>query len=136
MSLEFKEREKEGILLLDLKGRLQLGDEDFQFRQRINSLKERGHAKIVVNLEHVGVIDNTGLSTLRLFSREFQSRGGKLALVSPSVRHLEPSVVLAIETEFEIFDDEQEAINSFFPDRASRRIDLIEAIRELQSARS
>jgi len=62
--LEVKQRERDGIVILDLEGRLVLGEEELALRQRIESLVEGGARKLILNLKGISEIDSTGLGTL------------------------------------------------------------------------
>lgn len=128
MKLEIQERENEGILILDLKGRLVLGPEDSALRQRLQVLA--GRHNVIVNLKDVSDIDSTSLGTLVTAALRFRQARGKLVLL-----HLNDSKgrlpdILKLNTVFETYQDEVEAVNSFFPDRAVARYDILEFVEE------
>jgi anti-anti-sigma factor len=76
MSLHIKQRDNEGIVILDLKSPLTLGHEDFELRHRLLELHQFGKVNIVLNLKHVSCIDSTGLGTLVFeLTPAAQSRG-------------------------------------------------------------
>jgi anti-sigma B factor antagonist len=130
MNLEIEQREKEGIPILDLKGHLVQGDEDQLLRQKLTSLLDTGHSKVLLNLKHVTAMDSTGLGTLNSFAAKLHAAGGLLALLNFSESHMKTALVLELDTEFKIFRDEQEAVNSFFPDRAGHPYDILEFVEE------
>lgn len=128
MSLEIGEREREGIRILDLDGRITAGEESTQLRERLRELASGGTHDVILNLRGVDYIDSTGLGTLVICFTTLPKAGGKLALVNLSRRNIELLVYTKLATVFEIFADEQEAVNSFFPDRAIRRFDILDFV--------
>ncbi len=128
MNLEIEQREKEGIPILDLKGQLTLGDEDLALRQKLTALLDGGKTNILLNLKHVTAIDSAGFGTLGFYAAKLHDSGGLLALLNFSESHMKLAEVLAFDTAFKMFHDEQEAVNSFFPDRAGHPYDILEFV--------
>lgn len=128
MSLHIERRENDGIVILDLKGPLTLGRGDLELRDRLPALDESGKVNIVVNLKDVTEIDSAGLGTLVSGLARLRKAGGRLALVNVDKSHLELFLLTKLALAFEFFDDEQEAINSFFPDRAVKPFDILSFI--------
>ena len=125
MSLHIEQREREGIIILDLKGPLTLGHGDLELRDRLPALHQSGKVNIVLNLKEVSHIDSTGLGTLVFGLARLRKAGGRLALLNLNRSHLELFLLTKLAIAFEFFDDEQDAVNSFFPDRAVRRFDIL-----------
>jgi anti-sigma B factor antagonist len=132
MSLEINEREREGIILLDLKGRIIAGDEVGAFRSSIERLSESGQPKIILNLHHVDYIDSLGLGTMVMCHTRLRKIGGIAKLSQLNRRNLELLLLTKIDTIFEVFDDETEAVNSFFPEREIRRFDILAFVQQLK----
>ena len=130
MNLEIEQREKEGIPILDLKGHLALGDEDLLLRQKLASMLDAGKNKVLLNLQHLTAMDTAGFGTLAFWSAKLRESGGLLALLNFSESHMKLANVLELDTTFKIFRDEQEALNSFFPDRALHQYDILEFVEE------
>jgi anti-sigma B factor antagonist len=130
MKLEIGQREKEGILILDLKGRLVLGGEDQVVRQRLQSLLDGGRDKVILNLKEVSDIDTTGLGTLVYGAQRFRQAGGKLVLLNLSQSQGRLPDILKLNTVFETYQDELDAVNSFFPERQSTRYDILDFVEE------
>ena len=130
MNLEIEQREKEGIPILDLKGQLTLGDEDLALRQKLTSLLDAGTTRIMLNLKHVTAMDSAGFGTLAFYAAKLRESGGLLALLNFSESHMKIAQVLEVDTTFKIFRDEQEVVNSFFPDRAMHQYDILEFVEE------
>ncbi|MGA8597871.1 MAG: STAS domain-containing protein [Bryobacteraceae bacterium] len=122
-------REVEGIPVLDLKGRLTAGVFSETLRDNIALLAHEGKNNLVLNMKQVDYVDSSGLGTLVLCFTTLQQNGGALKLTNLSRRQLELMVLTKLTTVFEVFDDERDAINSFFPDRVIRRFDILEFVR-------
>lgn len=127
--LDIHSREKEGITILDLKGRLTVGPPSGQTRESINNA---GTNKIILNLDEVDYIDSTGLGTLVICFTSLQKAGGSLKLLKLNKRNLELLVLTKLSTVFELFNEEQDAINSFFPNREIKRFDILNFIQNQQ----
>ena len=130
MSLEIQQREREGISILDLSGRLTVGGEVSTFRERLQKLIDSGRTNIILNLKDVDYIDSTGLGALVMSYTSLQRAGGKIKLLNLSRRGIELLVMTKLTTIFEVFDDEQNAINSFFPDREIKRFDILSFVQQ------
>src|SRR5487761_1956257 len=118
MSLEIEQRETEGVVILDLKGPLTMGHGDGQLRDRVAALRQAGKVNIVLNFKDLSDIDSTGLGTLVFGLARLRKAGGRLALVNVDQSHMALFLLTKLAVTFEFFADEQEAVNSFFPDRA------------------
>jgi anti-sigma B factor antagonist len=131
MPLEISSREREGITILDLKGRITVGAEATALREHISSLGDAAR-NLVLNLEHVDYIDSTGLGALVVCSTSLRKRGGNMKLLNLNRRNIELLVMTKLATVFEIFTDEQDAINSFFPDRKIQKFDILSFVQEMK----
>jgi anti-sigma B factor antagonist len=134
MSLHISKRESEGIVILDLKGPLTLGPDDSELRDGLVALCESGKVNIILNLADVTTIDSTGLGTLVFALARLRKASGKLALLNVNRSHLKLFVLTRMSLAFEFFDDEQDAVNSFFPDRELKDFDVLEFV-ELEQER-
>lgn len=132
MSLEIQERDREGIILLDLKGRIIAGDEVGTLRSAIERISEAQGPKIILNLHGVDYIDSMGLGTMVFCQTRLKKISGVAKLAYLNRRNLELLLLTKIDTIFEVFDDETEAINSFFPEREIRRFDILEFVQQLK----
>jgi len=113
-------RQIEGIDILDLKGRLTIGSESAPLREQISTLVTEGKSNLILNLNQVDSIDSTGLGTLVICYAALQQHGGALKLANVAPRHLELLLLTKLTTVFELFDNERDAVNSFFPERATK----------------
>lgn len=125
MALEIQQREREGIVILDLDGRITVGEEASRLRDSLRELIAAGKTRVILNLERVDYIDSTGLGALVMGYTSVRKAGGALKLVNLSRRNIELLVFTKLETVFEIFDNELDALNSFFPGRSVRRFDIL-----------
>jgi anti-sigma B factor antagonist len=130
MNLHIKERESEGIVILDLKGPLTLGHGDLELRDRLTALHQSGKVNIILNLKDVTDIDSTGLGTLVFGLAKLRKSGGRLALVNVNKSHLELFLLTKLAIAFQFFDDEQDAVNSFFPDRELKQFDVLNFVQK------
>jgi anti-sigma B factor antagonist len=128
-------REKEGIRILDLRGQLKAGDSESTLRSAIDALASYNVANIVLNLAEVTKIDSGGLEALVLCHAQIRKRGGALKLARLHTEHLSLNVLTKLKTVFEVFKDEQDAVNSFFPGRATRHYDVLEWVQEQEKTR-
>jgi len=136
MSLQIDEREKEGVVILDLKGSLTLGEGDLALRERLAALHQSGKINIILNLKEVTHIDSTGLGTLVFGLAKLRKAGGRLALLNVNRTHLKLFLLTRLAIAFEFFDDEQDAVNSFFPDRELKHFDVLEFVQREEDANS
>jgi anti-sigma B factor antagonist len=137
-NLEVKQREREGVVILDLEGHLVLGAEDLALRQRAISLLEAGQRNLILNLKGVTEIDITGISALEFFGEKFRKVGGsgKCVLLNLDPARLEPSDDLKLSTDFQTYQNEVDAVNSFFPERTVPRYDILEFVEKLEQQRN
>jgi anti-sigma B factor antagonist len=136
MSLQIEEREKEGIVILDLRGSLTLGDGDLALRQKLAALHQSGKINVILDLKEVTHIDSTGLGTLVFGLARLRKAGGRLALLNVNRAHLELFLLTRLAIAFEFFADEQDAVNSFFPDRELKHFDVLEFVQHEEDPNS
>ena len=136
MSVDLEQREREGIIILDLKGRLIVGEPVAALREKIRELSEAGSHNIILNMAGVDYIDSTGLGGLVISYTSLKKQGGSLRLLNLNRRNIELLVLTKLTTVFEIFDDEQDAVNSFFPEREIKRFDILNFVRQQEESAS
>ena len=123
--VEIGVRESEGITILDLSGRLVVSESLNDLRECIKRLMGEGHTEMVANLADVDYIDSTGLGTLVICYTTLQKAGGALKLENLNRRNIELLLLTKLSTVFELFNDEQSAVNSFFPEREIQHFDIL-----------
>jgi anti-sigma B factor antagonist len=133
MALDIQQREHEGIVILDLKGRITVGPEASALRERVAELNAAGTHNLVLNLKGIDYIDSTGLGALVICATSLRKKQGNVKLVDLSKRNIELLVMTKLATVFEIFTDEQDAINSFYPDRKIKTFDILSFVQEMKN---
>jgi anti-sigma B factor antagonist len=132
MPLEIINHEQEGIQILTLNGHLTLGQEDLDLRKELDRLVAAGKTRVVLNLSNLTKLDSTGLGTLLFTLEKLRKAGGNLAVFNMHRSHIELLVEAKLETILEMFQTEQDAINSFFPGREPKRYDILEFVESLK----
>lgn len=113
MALRMTERDVNGVVVLDIEGRIVLGDESNSFREKVKSLLAAGKKKIVLNLANVTYIDSAGLGTLVATFHSARSQGALLKLANLGAKFKEVLQVTKLMTVFDTYDSEEAAIQSF-----------------------
>jgi anti-sigma B factor antagonist len=127
--LEISSREREGVKILDLSGKLTVGGAS-DLRERVSAETSSGNLQQLLNLKDIDYIDSTGLGTMVICYMSVQKAGGSLKLVNLNRRNLELVLLTKLSTVFQIFNEEQEAINSFFPDREIKHFDILSFVQQ------
>ena len=133
MALDIQTREKEGISILDLKGRLVVGDASL-LREKVSEVAAGAKNNVILNLAGVDYIDSTGLGTMVICFTSLQKAGGALKLYNLNRRNIELLLLTKLSTIIELFGAEQEAINSFFPEREIKRFDILSFVQQHKEA--
>src|SRR5271168_3036447 len=107
------DREVDGVSVLDIDGRIVLGEESNAFREKIKGLLAAGKKKIVLNLATVSYIDSAGLGTLVATFHSARSQGATLKLANLGTKFKEVLQVTKLMTVFDTYDSEAAAIASF-----------------------
>ena len=127
--LDIQVRQKEGIAILDVNGRLAVGAAS-TLREKVTEEMAHGQNKVILNLKDVDYIDSTGLGTMVICYTTLSKAGGNLKLVHLNRRNIELLLLTKLSTVFQIFGDEQDAVNSFFPDREIKRFDILNFVQQ------
>ena len=135
MALKVTRREEDGISILELKGSLTFGPEDILFNDEIRHALAARRFHMVIDLSGVDRIDSAGLGTLLYARAELRRAGGGLALANLRPNHMHLFLVAKLQTVFSIFANDQDAINSFFPDRKVPRYDILALVTSMRQAR-
>ncbi len=129
MSLEIREGEREGIVILALKGRLTVGEAS-SIREKVNEQIAQGRRNFILDMGGVDYIDSTGLGAMVICYTTVKKAEGTIKLLNLNKRNIELLVLTKLHTIFEVFTDEQDAVNSFFPDREIKRFDILRFVKE------
>jgi len=106
-------REVADVTIVDINGRIVLGDESAALRDLVRHLLSRGHKKILFNLANVNHIDSTGLGHLVGAFTSVQKQAGELKLLNLTNKVHDLMQITRLYTVFDIIDDEAVAVKSF-----------------------
>src|ERR1035437_4661901 len=113
MALAMVEKEISGVTILQLAGRITLGDESNALRTKIKELLGQGKTRLVIDLAEVTYIDSAGLGTLVAGFTSAQNQGASLKLANLTKRFHETLNITKLVTVFDVFDTAAQAIKSF-----------------------
>ena len=112
-NLNITQRRSGSVTILDLQGKIKLGEGNLEIHQILRDLVEKGEKKILMNLAGVSSIDSSGLGELIAGYATLQKNGGDLKLLNLTERVSEIMMITKLLTVFDAFDDEAQAIESF-----------------------
>jgi anti-sigma B factor antagonist len=112
-ALQITERTSGDVTILDLKGRVVLGEGDDPFRQHIEGLVKRGSTKIILNLGEVTYIDSAGVGVMVGRLVAVRKLGGDIRLLHLVQRNLRVMTITKLVSVFETFEAEDAAVRSF-----------------------
>jgi anti-sigma B factor antagonist len=111
--MNIEERAVGNVVVLDIKGKIVLGDGDALLKDKVNSLVNQDRKNILLNLEAVPYIDSAGLGEVVRTYTTVSKHDGALKLLNVTKRIRDLLVITKLETVFETFDSESDAVNSF-----------------------
>jgi anti-sigma B factor antagonist len=111
--MDIVERTVNEITILDLKGKMTLGEGDELLKDKINSLLAAGKKKLLLNLEGVPYIDSAGLGEVVRTYTTVSRQGGSLKLLNLTKRIEDLLSITKLLTVFDTFDSEAEAVKSY-----------------------
>jgi len=132
MSLNIEEKDREGVVILKCDGRIIVGKEATTLRGSTDALSAAGRRNLVLDLAKVDYIDSTGLGALVMIANSMRKSGGNAKLLHLNRRNIELLVMTKLATVFEIFNDEQDAIDSYFPDRKIKTFDILNFVQQMK----
>ena len=112
--MDIVERTVSDVTVLDLKGKMTLGEGDDLLKDKINSLLSGGKKKLVLNLAAVPYIDSAGLGEIVRTYTTVSRQGGHLKLLGLTKRISDLLSITKLLTVFETYDNEADAVRSFF----------------------
>jgi anti-sigma B factor antagonist len=111
--MQIEERSAGEVTLLDLKGKMTLGEGDELLKDKINSLLQQDKKQLVLNLEYVPYIDSAGLGEIVRTYTTVSRQGGKLKLLNLTKRIQDLLAITKLLTVFDTYDSEADAIKSY-----------------------
>ena len=106
-------RERDGVLILELKGKITIGLGDVALREAVQEALNGGARNILINLREVTTIDSSGIGELVAAFTTVTNRGGKLRLFSIPPKVSDILQITQLITVFDVLENEDEAIASF-----------------------
>ena len=113
MALSIATRQLDGVTILDLSGRITLGEGSVQLRETVRDLVAKGQKKIVLNLGEVNYMDSSGVGELVTAYTTVKNQGGELKLVNLTKKIEDLMAITKLATVFDIHNDEASAIAAF-----------------------
>jgi anti-sigma B factor antagonist len=111
--MNIEERVVGDVVVLDLTGKITLGDGDELLTDKVNSLLNQGRKQIVLNLAQVPYVDSAGLGAVVRTYTTVSRQGGSLKLVNLTKRITDLLAITKLLTVFETFESETDAVRSF-----------------------
>jgi anti-sigma B factor antagonist len=113
MSMTLKTRQIDGVTILDLSGRIVLGEGSVQLRDTLKEMVAKGQKHILLNLGDVNYIDSSGLGELVSAYTSVKNAGGELKLLNLTKKVHDLLQITKLYTVFDVKDDEATAIAAF-----------------------
>src|SRR5882672_2447697 len=111
--MQIEERSAGDVTVLELKGKMTLGEGDELLKDKINSLVQQGRHKVVLNLGEVPYIDSAGLGEIVRTYTTISRQGGSMKLLNLTKRITDLLSITKLLTVFETYDNEADAVRSF-----------------------
>jgi len=113
VALTITSREVDGVTVLDLSGRITLGEGSVQLREAVRDLISKGSKTILLNMGDVNYIDSSGLGELVSAYTTAKNQGASVKLLNLTKKVKDVLQLTKLYTVFDIYDDEASAIGSF-----------------------
>jgi anti-sigma B factor antagonist len=111
--MKIVERQVEDVTVLDLHGKIQIGEGDEALRDSVTRLVDGGRNKLLLNLADVPYVDSAGLGEIVRCYTTVSKKGGRLKLVNLTKKIQDLLAITKLLTVFETYDSEDEAVRSF-----------------------
>src|SRR5881409_3364744 len=111
--LSLKERQSGEVTILDLSGKITIGEGSVQLREAVRKLLDEGKKKILLNLGDVSYVDSSGIGELVSSYTTTGHNGGQLKLLNQTKKIHDLLTITKLLTVFETFDKEEAAVASF-----------------------
>jgi anti-sigma B factor antagonist len=113
MSLKIHPRKADGVMILDLAGRITTGEPSVSVRDAVLNEIDNGFKNILLNMGEVSYMDSSGLGELIAAYTTVKNRGGHLKLLNLTKRLRELMQITKLSTIFDVYEDEAQALQSF-----------------------
>jgi anti-sigma B factor antagonist len=101
------------VTVLDLSGKITIGEGDIRLREAVNGLLEEGRKNLVLNLSGVSYMDSAGIGELVACYKRAKEKGAGMKLLNPSGKVQDLLILTRLQEVFDIYRDEREALTSF-----------------------
>src|SRR5437660_12925151 len=113
MSMKVSTRQVDGVTILDLSGRITLGEGSVTLRDAVHDALSKGSKRILLNLGEISYIDSSGIGELVSAFTSVKNQGGDLKLLKLTRKVHDLLQITKLYTVFDVKDDEASAISSF-----------------------
>lgn len=113
MTLKANNRQVDGVTVVDLNGRITLGEGSIILRDTVRDLLSKGRRNILLNLANVTYIDSSGIGELVSAFTSVRNQQGELKLLKLTKKVHDLLQITKLYTVFDVKDEEAEAVNSF-----------------------
>jgi anti-sigma B factor antagonist len=113
LAMQIAERDTGAVTVLDLSGKITLGEGDTLLKDKLHSLLHQGKKDVLLNLGEVQYVDSAGLGALVSAYTTMTREGGNLKLMHLTKKLQDLLSITKLLTVFETFDSEGEALRSF-----------------------
>lgn len=111
--LSTNERQAGDVTILDLSGKITIGEGSVALRGAIRRLLEENKKKILLNLAGVSYVDSSGIGELVSSFTSVNKEGGQLKLLKLTQKIQDLLAITKLLTVFDVYDDEESALNSY-----------------------
>ncbi len=111
--LNITERQAGDVTILDMNGKVTIGEGSIALRNAIRRLLGEGKSKILLNLGNVGYVDSSGIGELVSSFTAVNKEGGTLKLLNLTQKIQDLLAITKLLTVFDVFEKEDEALSSF-----------------------
>lgn len=111
--MEILQRREGNVVLLDIYGTITMGESKEKFARVMDDLLSEAHVNVLVNFSQINYLDSTGIGELVGYMNRFVENNRQLKLLRPHERIRKLLEITKLNTVFEIFEDEQQALASF-----------------------
>ncbi len=111
--MKFSSRQVDSVVVIDIEGKILLGDGDVEIKQAVETHLSKGHKNILLNLAKVPYIDSAGLGEIIRCYTSIRKSGGDLKLLAPNQRLVDLLSVTKLVNVFDWYGDEASALASF-----------------------
>ena len=113
MSLQLTTRKQDSVTIIDLSGRITLGESTGMLRETVRKTLDAGDKNIVLNMGDVSYVDSAGLGELVGAYTSVNHAGGRMKLLNLQKKMTDLMQVTKLHTVFEVFENEADCVKSF-----------------------